>query len=208
MVPSTRSPSLTPVAPGPSSVTTPAISKPGLKGSAGFSWYFPCTISRSAKLTPMAWTATRTVPGAIGSDGSSASSSFSTGPNSRHSTARMASTRLGSERLGGPDLADVAARHVLDRRPQERRQLRALRRCEGAQEIEDRAHRHFRGASGTVVNLERDAVAEIRQHRAIDALRSRLQPDARACDRHNHRPEAAGARHHERRCRHGVEDAL
>ena len=61
-----------------------------------------------------AWTATRTLPGAIAGAGNSKTSSVSTGPNSRQSTARMRSASLGDERVGGSDRADLSTHDVLD----------------------------------------------------------------------------------------------
>ena len=44
----TRSPGLKRVTASPHAVTMPAVSSPGLNGSAGFVWYFPATSSESA----------------------------------------------------------------------------------------------------------------------------------------------------------------
>src|SRR5438093_3100445 len=67
----TRWPGRTRVTPGPIAVTTPASSWPGLKGSGGFTWYFPWTMRMSGKLQPMARVSTRTSPGPGAGSGSS-----------------------------------------------------------------------------------------------------------------------------------------
>src|SRR5262249_34193793 len=85
----TRSPAFRLVTPGPTSLTTPAASMPGVKGKAGFSWYCPETSSRSAKLIPAACTAMRTAPSRIGGDEASPTTSFSGPPHSLHKAARM-----------------------------------------------------------------------------------------------------------------------
>src|SRR5579864_5405215 len=137
-----------PVTPCPSSLTTPAISKPGLNGSGGFSWYLPWAIRRSAKLMPIACTATRTVPGAIGGDGTSATSIASMGPKARTSAARISVSRQHSR---GTDRADFAPRDILDHRRELRREALACGVVENAEARQDCAHGDFRGTACAVV---------------------------------------------------------
>ena len=69
---STRWPGRTRVTPSPTSLTTPEISWPGVKGRGGFTWYLPWTIRMSGKLQPMARVSTTTAPGAGWGSGTSA----------------------------------------------------------------------------------------------------------------------------------------
>ena len=59
----TRSPSFTPLTPGPTASTTPATSPDGENGSSGFAWYLPRVISVSKKLSAAALTAISASPG-------------------------------------------------------------------------------------------------------------------------------------------------
>src|SRR5208282_5304581 len=58
----TLSPGFTFVTPSPVSLTKPATSPPGEKGSLGLNWYLSWIISTSGKLTPQAFTVTTTWP--------------------------------------------------------------------------------------------------------------------------------------------------
>ena len=47
VLPSTRSPAVSPSTPSPTALTTPAISPPGEKGRGGLNWYLSSMISTS-----------------------------------------------------------------------------------------------------------------------------------------------------------------
>ena len=83
----TRSPGLTCVTPSPTSLTTPASSLPGEKGSGGLNWYLFWMISTSGKFTLAAFTETTTSPAPASGDGISSTTSDSGGPNCLHRTA-------------------------------------------------------------------------------------------------------------------------
>ena len=92
----TGSPGFTWVTPAPTAITSPAASEPGVNGSAGCIWYFFWMISTSGKLTPAAFTRTRTSPGPGSFAGTSSTTSVSAGPHSLHSTAFIGLLRLDS----------------------------------------------------------------------------------------------------------------
>ena len=82
VLPRTRSPILKELTPSPTSMTTPATSPPGTKGSWGLNWYLSSIISASGKVTVEARASMTNSPGpALGSSISS-STRFSGGPNS------------------------------------------------------------------------------------------------------------------------------
>src|SRR5579859_3698413 len=202
----TRSPGLRSVTPAPISTTSPAISKPGVKGKGGFSWYFPSIISVSPKLIPAAWTATRTAPSRSAGAGVSSTTRLSGGPKALHKTARIVPL-LAEQRRGGPHRPDDAPGDVLDDRPQLALEPRPLVLVEDAEPLENAAHRDLGGAPGAIVDLERDAVAKTGEGAAEDALGAGLDAEPRARDLHQHRRKAAGAVDHDRALRHGVEQA-
>src|SRR3954468_7657383 len=83
----TRSPARTFVTPSPTSLTTPASSLPGEKGSGGLNWYLFWMMRTSGKLTLAALTVSTTSPGPARGDGRSSTSSESGGPNCLQTTA-------------------------------------------------------------------------------------------------------------------------
>src|SRR3954468_13053888 len=83
----TRSPARTFVTPSPTSLTTPASSLPGEKGSGGLNWYLFWMMRTSGKLTLAALTESTTSPGPARGDGRSSTSSESGGPNCLQTTA-------------------------------------------------------------------------------------------------------------------------
>src|SRR5690606_29832243 len=108
--PHTRSPGENPV-PSPASTTTPASSYPGARGSSGFSWYRPETISVSAKFATADATRTRTVPGFTSGSGSSPTRRDSTPPKSSQIRARMGPSLRALQR-GRPDTIRVVPREL------------------------------------------------------------------------------------------------
>ena len=77
---SMRMPTLTFSTPGATSVTTPAISLPGVNGGSLLLWYLPAIISVSGKPKPTAWTRRRTQPGFSAGDGTSRTPNLGGGP--------------------------------------------------------------------------------------------------------------------------------
>src|SRR6185295_1278779 len=89
MVTTTRSPGFSPLTPGPTALTTPAASPPGMNGGSGLNWYFPWERSTSGKFTPAAWTEIWTSPSPGRGDSTSTTRSPRGPTNSWTRTARM-----------------------------------------------------------------------------------------------------------------------
>src|SRR3990170_7309889 len=83
----TLSPGLKPATSGATSLTTPASSLPGEKGSGGLNWYLFWMMRTSGKLTLAAFTETTASPGPARGEASSSTTSESGGPNCLQSTA-------------------------------------------------------------------------------------------------------------------------
>src|SRR3954447_7360192 len=75
---------------GPTSLTMPAASPPGVNGSLGLNWYLSWMISASGKFKPQACTSMTPCPGPALGSGTSSITSDSGGPNSLQTTAFMA----------------------------------------------------------------------------------------------------------------------
>ena len=101
--PATFAPGANPAAraSAPDSATTPENSPPGTKGSAGFSWYSPRAMRRSAKLSAANATFTRTPLGGTPSGKRRGRSSTANAPPSRGGRVGSPSSRHTSARIGG-----------------------------------------------------------------------------------------------------------
>ena len=86
----TASPTATLSTSGPTSLTIPATSPPGVNGSLGLNWYLSWMISTSGKFKPQACTSMTTCPGPALGSGTSSITNDSGGPNSLQTTAFMA----------------------------------------------------------------------------------------------------------------------
>src|SRR3954466_16004730 len=112
----TRSPAFQPLTPAPTSLTTPASSLPGEKGSGGLNWYLFWMMRTSGKLTLAALTVSTTSPGPARGDGSSSTSSESGGSNCLQTTAFI-NIECHNARADSASLPGVALRREDPRDP-------------------------------------------------------------------------------------------